>query len=576
MASRDIEKTALITPFGLFEYLVMPFGLKNAAQTFQRFIDSLFRDLDYVFCYIDDILIASRSLEEHIEHVKEVLRRLEAAGLVINLAKCQYAQPEVQFLGYVVNSQGIRPDEERVEPILKYPKPIDVDGLRRFIRMVNFYRRGIPHAAAIQLRLQCLIKTNKRRDRTPISWTEDAEAAFDEFKRALADATLLAHPRENARLVLCTDASDFAIGAALHQVEGGIIEPLAFFSRKLSSAEKNYSTYDRELLAIYGSIIHFHDHLEAREFTVYTDHRPLIFTFNKRPEKDSPRAARQLEYISQFTTDICHVPGVENGPADALSRIAAIEANELDYEALAESQDADSELERLIADSESNLRLRRIIVPGAEAEIYCDVQNGSIRPYLTPEFRRIAFNRVHSLAHDGVRSTARKVAQRFVWPGMDKTVREWTRACIPCQKSKIWRHTRSPLGEFPKSDRFGHVHIDLVGPLPPSSGKQYLVTMIDRTTRWPEAVPTSSITAESVASIFVGTWVARFGAPTRLTLDQGRQFESELFNSLTKRIGTHRIRTTAYHPQANGRVERWHRTLKAAMMAYGGDPYEKY
>ncbi len=164
----DIEKTAVITPFGLFEHVSMPFGLKNAAQSFQRFIDGITRDLDFVYVYIDDVLVASADESQHENHVRTVLQRFLEAGLVLNAAKCDYAKPEVSFLGYRVNAVGIKPEPDRVQPILNYPRPNDLAGLRRFLGMINFFRRSIPHAAEIQRRLRLLINTNKKNDKTAL------------------------------------------------------------------------------------------------------------------------------------------------------------------------------------------------------------------------------------------------------------------------------------------------------------------------------------------------------------------------------------------------------------------------
>ena len=335
VAEEDFEKMAIITPFGLFESVTMPFGLRNAAQTFQRFLDSLFRDLPHVYVYIDDILVTSCDETTHKKLMRTVLKRLHDAGIVINIAKCQYMKEKVVFLGHEVTKDGIKPDQSRVSAICEYPLPMVVRDLRRFTGVVNFYRRTIPHAAEIQRKLHTIIKTNKKNDQTQLEWTEEAKGAFIEFKTALANATLLAHPKENAELILSTDASDSAIGGALQQKVGKELQPLAFFSRKLSKAEKRYSTYDREFLAIFASIKYFYNQLEGRQFVVYTDHKPLQYAFVSQSEKASPRVIRQLDFIAQFTTDIRYLPGPENVPADALSRIAALQqVPELDYRAL--------------------------------------------------------------------------------------------------------------------------------------------------------------------------------------------------------------------------------------------------
>ncbi len=333
-----------------------------------------------------------------------------------------------------------------------------------------------------------------------------------------------------------------------------------------------WSTYARELLAIFASIKHFRSQLEGRQFTIFTDHKPITFAFSNPSKNSSPRVIRQLDYIGQFTTDIRYVPGIENAPADALSRIEAVHLRKgINYRELAKHQATDAELQALMNSNNSGLVLKEMEVADSETKIFCDVSTPKVRPYLTPEFRRPAFDSVHNLAHPGAKTTTTLVSRRYVWPGIKRDCARWARACVPCQRAKVSRHTKTPLGEFEQSSRFEHVHIDIVGPLTPSDGKSYVVTMIDRTTGWPEAVPVNGISAVEVADVFLQYWVARFGAPGRLTTDQGRQFESQLFGRLAQLLGTHKIRTTPYHPQANGRIERWHRALKAAIMAYKTD-----
>ena len=185
-----------------------------------------------------------------------------------------------------------------------------------------------------------------------------------------------------------------------------------------------------------------------------------------------------------------------------------------------------------------------------------------------PNFRRQVFDLLHGLSHPGVRATQRLITSRYVWPGINKDIREWTRTCLQCQRAKIHKHTSAPVGQFPPPEaRFTHIHIDLVGPLPPCNGFNYLLTCVDRFTRWPEVFPLVDITAASVAQAFVSGWIARFGIPMTITTDRGSQFESHLWQQLMCFLGSARIRTTAYHPAANGLVERLHRQLKASLMA---------
>ena len=198
----------------------------------------------------------------------------------------------------------------------------------------------------------------------------------------------------------------------------------------------------------------------------------------------------------------------------------------------------------------------------------CDVSTGVPRPYVPEAFRQAVFNSLHSLSHPGIRATQRLITTHYVWPGMNSDIRKWTRSCLQCQCSKVQRHTVAPFGSFGTPDvRFDKVHIDIVGPLPPSNGYKYLLTCIDRFTRWPEAFPITDITAVSVAQAFTHTWISRFGVPSTVTTDRERQFESTLWTAFTQLLGTKHLRTTAYHPTSNGLIERFHRQLKASLKA---------
>ena len=566
----DVPKTAVITPFGLFEFLRMPFGLRNAAQTFQRFIHDILRDLPFCFVYLDDILIASSTPEEHRKHIEIVLQRLNDVGITINPSKCKFSEPEISFLGFVVNSKGIKPTPEKIQAIRDIPQPKNILELRQFIGMVNFYHRAIPKIAETEACLTSLLTNSKKRDKTPVCWTQECLDAFHKLKDDLANAVLLAHPDSDLPLTVFSDASDVAIGAVLQQKRGTVYEPLAFFSRKLSKTERNYSVYDRELLAAYAAVKHFRYQLEGRHFTIFTDHKPLTFAFRQKSDKASPRQFRHLDFLSQFTTDIQYVKGEENITADFMSRIESIQVpTSLPYDEIAQAQQNDAELSEIINQNSSSLNIQAQKTPFSEYLMFCDVSLDTPRPFIPKTFRKMVFDSVHNLSHPGVKTTVKMLCNRFVWPGIRKDAAFWAKFCMPCQKSKIWRHTKSPLGNFNiPSTRFEHINVDIVGPLPPSNGFRYCVTVIDRTSRWPEAIPVPDITAETVASAILQNWIARFGTPLVITTDRGRQFESSLFKSLSNSFGIKHIRTTAYHPASNGKIERWHRVLKNAIKAH--------
>lgn len=563
----DICKTAIITTFGLFEFPYMSFGLRNAGQTFQRFIDEVTRGLDFVFPYVDDILVFSRDKCQHEKHLHQLFQRLEQYGVVINCEKCVLGANEVTFLGYSISSTGIKPPAHRVEAIKDFPLPKTAQGLRRFLGMLNYYRQFIPKAAQYQAPLIDVLSKNQLKGAKPVPWSEDLEIAFQKCKMSLTEATMLAHPAPDAPLGLFTDASSTHIGATLQQKVDGDWQPLAFFSKKLSPQQTQWPAYYRELLAVYESVQHFRHVLEVQHATIYTDHKPLLYAFVQRREKLPPPQLNQLSFIGQFTTDIKYIKGEENIVADAMSRIEAISFQQ-DHQALATSQEHDQELADL-RNSSSSLRLSKMTLPGSDTAIFCDVSTGKPRPYLTLPFRRAMFDQLHNLSHPGIRATTRLLTDRFVWPSIKKDCKQWSRTCLACQRSKVSRHNSAPLGTFNQpSGRFTHVHVDIIGPLPVCDDFRYCLTAIDRVSRWPEVWPMRSITAEEVADTFTKEWISRFGVPSIITTDQGSQFESELFRRLMIHFATKRIRTTSYHPSANGMIERVHRQLKGALMCH--------
>lgn len=575
MDEKDISKTAICTPFGLYEYLRMPFGLRNAAQTQQRLMDVVFRGLTFVFVYLDDILIASRNAEEHRRHLQLVFQRLKDHGLVVNLKKSEFCVKKVDFLGHTITKDGIQPLQAKVEAITDYPAPKTANDLRRYLGMLNFYHRFIPHSALHQRSLQALITTSKKNDKTPINWTQEARIAFQTTKDSITNAAMLAHPAVDAELALVTDASDFAMGAALHQtLPDGQVQPLGFFSRKFTPTQIKYSTFDRELEAITQAIKHFEYWLEGRQFTVYTDHQPIMKAMCKKTPRSCKRQSERFNYISQHTTDIKYLPGKNNPVADALSRIYSINLNPtIDLQWIAELQSTDVILQELISGSRrSNLQLSLVKDLDKNTELWCDTTNGLCRPFVPSAAQSVVISKLHNLSHPGARSTAHLVASKFVWLNMDKSCRIFARSCLSCQRNKVDRHNHTQLGTFDTPDaRFQHVHMDIVGPLPTIDGQSYLLTLVDRYTRWMEAEPMPNITAETVVKHFQKTWVARFGVPTKITTDQGRQFTSDLFKAMNQRLGVQHLRTTPYHPQANGLVERFHRTLKAALRCKEND-----
>ena len=251
----------------------MPFGLKNAAQAFQRLMDGVLREIPFAFVYLDDILVASKNYKDHTDHLRQVFQLLFTNGLVVNRSKSVFGATELTYLGHCINAKGISPLPSRVDVVLEFPSKAN---LQRFLGMINYYHRFMPQLAE---KLYALHEATRVKGQT-ITWTPECESAFTAAKSALASATLLHHPDPMAMTNITVDASDKAVGDQLEQFLAGYWRPIAFFSRKLSKAEKKYSTFDRELLAIFLAIKHFRHFVEGRAFTIYTDHKPLTFAFS--------------------------------------------------------------------------------------------------------------------------------------------------------------------------------------------------------------------------------------------------------------------------------------------------------
>ena len=687
VAEQDICKTAVITPFGLFIFPRTPFGLKNAGQDFQRLMDQIFGDVPRVFVYIDDILVASETEQEHLADLKVVLDSLRENGLVTNRKKCVLGQSSLEFLGYLVDSNGISPLPERVETIRKFERPTSVKELQRFLGMVNYYRKFIPRAAHHLHHLFDALK-GKPKD---LVWDEGCDISFEATKEALAQATLLHHPKSGAHLALTTDASQFAVGGVLEQWGNRGWEPLAFYSSKLNDAQQTWPPYDRELLGAFKSVRHFRPMLEGRPFTLFTDHLSLVPSISKKTDPQTTRQAYQLSAVAEYTTDFRYIQGKQNVVADSLSRptgmenapqlnavsyqdsdqsslssessasaaarqrssaalaieeapdgnqaaattaplassslssscsspgeameasppsssaslslsssssssssttspqeravkqeaqedlnclINSIQQMNIDLEEMARDQAMDPDFRRISADARTGLQLRAVHL--GTRKLIVDVSNGPARPFVPFSWRKRVFEVMHGLGHPGIERTRQTVAEKFVWPSLRQDVTKWARECLHCQRSKILRHTAPPIGDFQVPEkRFEHLNLDLVT-MTPSNGYRYSLTIVDRFSRWPVAIPIKDMSVETILDAFAHGWVANFGVPSSITTDRGSQFLSAAWGQLMQVWGIKTHTTTAYHPEANSLVERLHRRLKEALLACSHDHPEEW
>lgn len=568
----DIPKTAITTPFGSFEYLIMPFGLRNAAQTFQQVVDSVLVGINRVFVYIDDILVASRSEREHEADLRALWGRLQAHNLTINQEKSVLGVKSLSFLGHQVDGNGIRPLEEAVQAIDKMQRPSTVKEVQSFLGSVTFYHRFLPKISEVLRPLHQLTVGPKHNSSKKVSWGEREQAVFDQAKQALRQATLLTHLTQEGELRLSTDASDVAIGGVLEQNSRQGWRPVAFCSRVLTKSEINYSTFDRELTGVFWSIKKFKHILEGRQFHVLTDHKPLVGALNKTTDAVSARQQRQLSFISEYTSDIRHVAGAENQVADLLSRppiLVSQVAIGLNVTEVALEQRNDREV--LAIEASINIPTIRVPVESPEhPNLYLVVTRkcGWTQVIMPESKRRELIRIVHKVAHPGIKATQNLVLKQGMWPGLTRDVATYVRNCRNCLRGKTVRHIKAPIQDFEDIDgRFTHVHVDVVGPLPEARGTRYLLTIIDRFTRWIEVVPMDSQSADSCANGFAFFWVARFGIPRVITSDQGRSFANDIWKKMAQAMGTELHTTAPYHPQSNGMIERFHRRIKESLRA---------
>jgi cleavage and polyadenylation specificity factor subunit 1 len=373
------------------------------------------------------------------------------------------------------------------------------------------------------------------------------------------------------------DASADHCGAALQQRTGPAAtwQPLGFFSKKLDATQRRYSAYDRELLACVQGIRHFRFMLEGRPFTLYTDHKPLTFALSKAAEAWTARQSRHLSYVAEFTNDIRHISGENNVVADTLSRPPASQVNavaataaHLDYAAIAAAQ-------RICPATRAAREASNTLLPVSYngIELLSETSGPSPRPLIPAAHRRQVFNAFHSLGHPGVKATGRVIGTRVTWPYMKRDVAAWVRDCQACSRAKVTRQPAVAVQPIPvPSQRFSHIHVDFVGPLTTSKeGFRYLFTIIDRTSRWLEAIPMATMDTDACVEALISNWIARFGKPAVITSDRGSQFTSALWANTCHQLGVTHNATTAYHPQSNGMVERVHRHLKEGLKARGAD-----
>ncbi|CAH8445461.1 unnamed protein product [Dicrocoelium dendriticum] len=589
---KDREKTAFTVPNGLYEFETMPFGLVNAPATFQRLMQKALEGLTPGSCliYLDDIIVYGRSIEEHNRRLRLVLDRLSLAGLKLRGPKCHFLLREVKYLGHIISHEGVRTDPAKCEKITSWPQPKTTAELRSFLGLASYYRRFIFNFAAISAPLHRLTEKGRK-----FCWTNECQNAFAELKVHLTTPPILALPDtspESGAFVLDTDASDEAIGAVLSQRTPAGEVVISYASRRLDKRERKYSTTRRELLALVSFLRHFRPYLLGKSFQVRTDHQSLQWLKNFREPEG--QIARWQEQLQEYDFTCEYRPGTRHSNADALSRLVRSEqvnsafvtpetdiawaeeqacdpyiANTYNRQLNGSSKPTGTELRERTTEERSLLghwKDLRII----DGVLYRVDKSGP--KLITPMTRSLGIlQKVHQqLGHSGQLKTEAAVRQRYWWPGIHADVVQFCASCELCATLKpMVPVPRAPLEPILTSAPGQRIGVDIIGPLPiTKSGNCFILVMIDYFTKWCEAIPIRCQNASTVASTIVNEWVARYGAPISLHSDQGAAFESHLMQEMCRLLAIKKTRTTPYHPQGNGLVERTNRTIKAILQSF--------
>jgi hypothetical protein len=453
----DKPKTAFTTKFGLFQFNVLPFGLCNAPSTFQRLMDLVLVGLNFTcaLVYLDDIIIFSRTPRQHIENTRSVLQALDDAGLVCNLNKCLFCAIELTYLGHLVTPEGIRPHPDNVQKILSAPIPTNTDGVRRFLGLVGYYRRFVRGFGTLAAPLIQLLQKD-----IEFYWSNEQQQAFDALVQRVTQAPVLAYPDFSQNFTLHTDASTYAMGAVLTQPDvDGHWHPIAYASKSFSKQEQAYTVTERECLAIVWAVEHFRPYLFGRPYTVYTDHKALVWLFST--EHTNPRLLRWTLKLQAEAMTVKHRAGVANADADYLSRIQVVApvhhhplTQKEKYDTvLAQQQRADPELSPLIIYlitrqfvegpyTRKQLRALVDLMMLVEGILYYvdDTQHDCRLRLVVPRCRReeVLFN-AHDApfaGHLGFAKTVKRLKHLYWWPTINKDTYEYVRSCEVCQRTK--------------------------------------------------------------------------------------------------------------------------------------------
>lgn len=578
--SRDL--TAFITHEGLFRFKRVCFGLASAPAAFQQIMSNILRDCQGVKFYLDDVIVYGSSPQEHDANLREVLTRIKKAGMKLN-KKAVFNVSELFFLGHRLSAEGVAPLPSKIDEVLNFPVPSDPSQLKAFLGLVEYYSKFILHCATVVEPMRRLLRKG-----VSFFWSSDVQDSFQKVKTCLQQAPILSMFDTTLPVIVSTDASNYGLGAVLQQQHGKHLKTVAFASRSLTEAERKYSTGEKEALAILWACEKWHIYLWGRQFTVQTDHQALVTLMSTQGTGVRPhRISRWTAKLFNYNFLMEYRKGSDNIVADALSRlpvsdteggtiwkeeVVSIVCASLDQKDFQDATSTDHVLSRVIAYISSTWPPQDQLPPEFQPYYVVRDQLSEIDGLLFQGERIVVPSRLrdHVITvghetHQGITRTTSLIKELYWWPHINQHIKQFVQNCTVCQATdKPAKASPAPLQpvEFP-SRPWTKLGVDLVGPFECApANERFFITLVDYHSKWPEAAAVHNVTTASVID-FLRSIFAREGLPEEITTDNGPQFTSREFAEFLKMHGIRHVKSSLYHPQSNGQVERFNRVLKS-------------
>ncbi|UYV62905.1 K02A2.6-like [Cordylochernes scorpioides] len=544
MDPQSIQKTAFVTNDGHYEFLVMPFGLKNAASTFQRIIQHILGELLWkgTCSFQDDILVYTKTWQEHIELLSKVFDKLRQYNMKLKLSKCIFGRTEVKYLGHIISHNQLKPDPGKVKSIQDFPRPDTVKKVRQFMGLANYYRKFVKDFSKISFPLVRLTRKNQ-----PFFWNEEVEESFAKLKMALSTKPVLAIYNPDYPSKVYTDASKYGIGAILTQIGPDNEEHvIAYYSKTLQPHQENYSAYEMECLAVIQATDHFHVYIENQPFEIITDHAALQWLFTMK--KPKPKYFRWILSLSSKSCNIVHRSGKQQTHVDALSRLPVVN---IATQELQEHQQ-NSDLSFL-----KNSHTHDGVVMIKQKGVFKAVVPNSLTKKILEEYH-------DSLSHPSITKTCKLITQYYWWKGITTDIKNYVRSCKSCQLVKV-RHEPT-LGEMitPTSNiqPLQMIGCDTIvlGTAAANTKHKFIQVFVDHATRYLWAYPTITNTAQAVTQC-LDKIIKSVNSINTILTDNGKNFISKEFNKFLSLQGIKHTYTSPYRPQCNGICEKLNDTI---------------